>query len=229
MCTKGDFVEFDLTNTARKKNEDGTIKRRNMKSRLESKKVAYKDYDITLIRSNRKSIAIEINRDLQIKVRAPQRMTQNRIMKFVTEKEDWIQLHLEKMELLRQKQEQDDRYSQRSPLTEEEIRKLTETARKVITVRVAYFARQMEVTYGRITIRNQKTRWGSCSQAGNLNFNCHLAEMPDEILDYVVVHELCHRKQMNHSRLFWAEVEKVLPDYQIRRKWLKENGRRYLT
>ena len=72
MCTKGDFVEFDLTNTARKKNEDGIIKRRNMKSRLESKKVVYKDYDITLIRSNRKSIAIEINRDLQIKVRAPQ-------------------------------------------------------------------------------------------------------------------------------------------------------------
>lgn len=198
-------------------------------SKIESKQLRYKDYDITLIRSNRKSIAIEINRDLQIKVRAPQRMAQYRIMKFVAEKEDWIQLHMEKMELLRQKQEQDSSFSQRPPMTEEEIRKLTETAKKVLLIRVAYFARQMGVTYGRVTIRNQKTRWGSCSQAGNLNFNCHLAEMPDEILDYVVVHELCHRKQMNHSRQFWAEVEKVLPDYQIRRKWLKDNGRRYLT
>ncbi len=194
-----------------------------------NKQLTYKDYDITLIRSNRKSIAIEINRDLQIKVRAPQRMAQYRIMKFLAEKEDWIQLHLKKMELLRQKQEQEGGFPQRSPMSAKEFQNLMQRAREVIPPRVAYFAGQMGVTYGRITIRNQKTRWGSCSQAGNLNFNCHLAEMPAEILDYVVVHELCHRKQMNHSRLFWAEVEKVLPDYQIRRKWLKDNGRRYLT
>lgn len=200
-----------------------------MKSRLESKKVVYKDYDITLIRSNRKSIAIEINRDLQIKVRAPQRMAQYRILKFIAEKEDWIQLHLEKMELLRQKQKQEAGFPQRSTMSAEELQNLMQRAREVILPRVAYFAGQMGVTYGRITIRNQKTRWGSCSQVGNLNFNCHLAEMPEEILDYVVVHELCHRRQMNHSRLFWTEVEKILPDYQIRRKWLKENGRKYLT
>ena len=200
-----------------------------MRNKSESKKLVYKDYDIILIRSNRKSIAIEINRDLQIKVRAPQRMAQYRILKFVAEKEDWIQLHLKKMELLRQKQEQEAGVPQRSPMSAEELQNLMQRAREVILPRVAYFAGQMGVTYGRITIRNQKTRWGSCSQAGNLNFNCHLAEMPEEILDYVVVHELCHRRQMNHSRLFWTEVEKILPDYQIRRKWLKENGRKYLT
>ena len=113
----------------------------------------------------------------------------------------------------------------RTSLSEEEIKQLTELAKQVIPQRVAFFVRQMDVTYGRITIRNQKTRWGSCSQAGNLNFNCRLMTMPPEVLDYVVVHELCHRKQMNHSRTFWEEVEKVLPDYRVTRQWLKQNGR----
>ena len=80
------------------------------------------------------------------------------------------------------------------------------------------------VSYGGITIRAQKTRWGSCSSKGNLNFNCLLLLAPAEVLDYVVVHELCHRREMNHSPKFWAEVERVLPDYDARRKWLKENG-----
>ena len=82
----------------------------------------------------------------------------------------------------------------------------------------------MGVTYGRSTIRSQHTRWGSCSARGNLNFNCLLALTPPEVLDYVVVHELCHRKELNHSPAFWAEAERVLPDYKNRRNWLKENG-----
>ena len=82
----------------------------------------------------------------------------------------------------------------------------------------------MGVSYGSITVREQKTRWGSCSAKGNLNFNWKLVLMPEEILDYVVVHELAHRLQMNHSTEFWDEVEKILPDYRKRRQWLKENG-----
>ena len=82
-------------------------------------------------------------------------------------------------------------------------------------------AEKLGVTYGRITIRHQKTRWGSCSSSGNLNFNCALMNTTPEIIDYVVVHELCHRKQMNHSALFWAEVEKVLPNYKELRSALK--------
>lgn len=83
------------------------------------------------------------------------------------------------------------------------------------------YAAQMNVTYGRITIRNQQTRWGSCSSKGNLNFNYRLFFLPEELRDYVIVHELAHRRQMNHSKLFWAEVEKVLPDYKVRRQALK--------
>ena len=200
-----------------------------MKNRsINSKQLIYKDFDIELIRSSRKSIAIEIDRDLKIKVRAPQRMNQNQIIRFVKEKDQWIRLHLAKMIQLQKMQEKEMTDTQRATLTPEDLQRLMVLARREIPVRVKYFAEQMGVTYGKITIRNQKTRWGSCSQIGNLNFNCHLMEMPTEILDYVVVHELCHRKQMNHSRLFWMEVEKVLPDYQVRQRWLKQNGGRYL-
>ena len=97
-------------------------------------------------------------------------------------------------------------------------------AAEVIPQRVAYFAQKIGVTYGRITIRNQKTRWGSCTAEGNLNFNCLLMEAPPEVLDSVVVHELCHRKEMNHSERFYAEVLRVFPDYWAQDKWLKENG-----
>lgn len=82
----------------------------------------------------------------------------------------------------------------------------------------------MGVTYGRISIREQKTRWGSCSSKGNLNFNWRLIFAPEEVVDYIVVHELAHRKEMNHSRAFYDVVASVLPDYKVQEKWLKENG-----
>lgn len=97
-----------------------------------------------------------------------------------------------------------------------------ELARQRITGRVEYFAPLVGVTYNRIFIKEQKTRWGSCSSLGNLNFNWKLILLDEELLDYVVVHELAHRKQMNHSQAFWAEVERVLPDYRARRRRLRE-------
>lgn len=90
--------------------------------------------------------------------------------------------------------------------------------------RVSYFARLMGVSYRNITIREQKTRWGSCSSEKNLNFNWKLILAPPEVLDYVVVHELCHLKEMNHSKAFWDEVGKVMPEYETYKLWLKENG-----
>lgn len=87
-----------------------------------------------------------------------------------------------------------------------------------------YFAPLVGVTYNRIFIKEQKTRWGSCSSLGNLNFNWKLILLDEELLDYVVVHELAHRKQMNHSPAFWAEVERILPDWRERRRWLREKG-----
>lgn len=109
-------------------------------------------------------------------------------------------------------------------LSKEELVKLTRLAREILPIKVAYYARIMGVSYERIAIRHQKTRWGSCSSLGNLNFNCLLMMMPEAVQDYVVVHELAHRKEMNHSARFWAEVEKIIPDYKKHRKWLKDNG-----
>lgn len=113
--------------------------------------------------------------------------------------------------------------------TPEEIEQLREQARKLVTERVRYYAPIIGVTYGQIAIRTQRTRWGSCGSKGNLNFNCLLALVPPEVLDYVVVHELCHRKELNHSECFWREVERFLPDYTVRKRWLKENGAKLIS
>lgn len=94
-----------------------------------------------------------------------------------------------------------------------QYREYKEIARKIILKRVEYFTSICDVSHNRIAIRNQKSRWGSCSSKKNLNFNYRLAFLPKEICDYVVVHELCHLKEMNHGESFWLEVGKVLPNY----------------
>ena len=174
--------------------------------------------DITVIRSNRKTVAIQVNADLTVTVRVPRYTSRKDIERIIREKEPWIQRHIEQIKTKQEVYEA----METSYLTDEEIRELADKARKYIPERVAYFAGRMGVSYGRITIRNQKTRWGSCSSKGNLNFNCLLMLTPAEIIDYVVVHELCHRKEMNHSKAFWSEVEKVLPDYREFVRGLKE-------
>ena len=88
-----------------------------------------------------------------------------------------------------------------------------ELARFLVHQRVKYFSQVYQVTPGRISIRNQKTRWGSCSKRGNLNFNYKLIFLPKKQQDYIIIHELCHLKEFNHSRKFWSLVEKIMPDY----------------
>ena len=111
------------------------------------------------------------------------------------------------------------------PLSEAEQRLYRDKAREIFEQKVSYYAQMMGVSYGRIAIRDQKTRWGSCSGEGNLNFNWRLIFAPAGVLDYVVVHELAHRKEMNHSPRFWKVVEDTMPEYRKYQKWLKENGR----
>ena len=167
-----------------------------------------------IIRSARKTIAIQITPEGTVLVRCPKRMAAGDVRRFVESKADWIKRHLARAE-------QRQVMPKFSP---EEIKALAERAREIIPERVAFFGEKMGVSYGAVTIRSQHTRWGSCSGKGNLNFNCLLVLTPPEVMDYVIVHELCHRWEMNHSVRFWAEVEKVLPDYRERKQWLKENG-----
>ena len=180
---------------------------------------------VTVIRSNRKTVAIQVNSDLGVTVRAPRSALEKDIEEILKKKEAWISKHIEKIKETKERVEAEPT----EKLTREKVIALAEEALKVIPERVEYFAKVIGVTYGKITVRNQKTRWGSCSSKGNLNFNCLLMLAPPEVLDYVVVHELCHRKQMNHSKAFWLEVEKVLPNYKEVRKWLKEEGSQMIT
>ena len=182
---------------------------------------SFEDIPVRIIQSKRKTIAIELKLD-EIIVRAPQRMRQRDICAFINEKRSWIEKGLKKLQGRHSFREQME------PFTEEEIRALVEKALIVIPEKVKYYAKLAGVDYGKITIRNQRTRWGSCSSKGNLNFNCLLMLLPDEIVDSVVVHELCHRKHMDHSAGFYAEVERVFPEYRRCRKWLKENGGAYM-
>lgn len=160
--------------------------------------------NIKIIKSKRRTISLQT--------------TNAQIQEFLNQKSDWINKHLQAVK------ERQQQMLQVKKLTMEEIRELADLALEVIPKRVAYFAEIVGVTYGRITIRNQKSKWGSCSSKGNLNFNCLLMLMPNEVQDYIVVHELCHRKEMNHSPKFWAEVRKVLPDYENQKSWLKGHG-----
>ncbi len=180
---------------------------------------------VTVIRSNRKTVAIQVNSDLSVTVRAPYSASEKDIEEILKKKEAWISRHIEKIKKTKERFEAEPT----EKLTREKVIALAEEALKVIPERVEYFVKVIGVTYGKITVRNQKTRWGSCSSKGNLNFNCLLMLAPPEVLDYVVVHELCHRKQMNHSKAFWLEVEKVLPNYKEVRKWLKEEGSQMIT
>lgn len=170
-----------------------------------------------IIRSNRKSLGLEVNGKGLI-IRAPLQATDQQINEFILQHKGWIEKNLQKVE------QQQEQAAALPALTMEEIQDLANKALKVIPERVKHYAPLVGVTYGRITIRNQRSKWGSCSGKGNLNFNCLLMLTPPEVIDSVVVHELCHRKEMNHSDKFYAEVLRVFPDYWKWDKWLKENG-----
>lgn len=175
----------------------------------------------TLIRSNRRSFSISISPDGQITVRVPMRATQKEISHLLIEKRIWIVTkYLEVQEKQRNRPVSELTDTQRLALEKRYIA----AAKEYFPKRVAYFHQFTGGYYDRITIRDQKTRWGSCSARGTLSFNWRLMLAPPAILDYVVVHELCHLTHMNHSAAFWQKVESVYPDYRTARKWLKDHG-----
>ena len=170
-----------------------------------------------LIRSKRKTIGLEI-KEAKLVVRAPMRATNAEINAVLLRHKAWIDKQLAKAEKLQTAK------ASVHKLTDEELRALANKASVYIPERVKYYAPVIGVSYGKITIRNQRTKWGSCSAKGNLNFNCLLMLAPPEVIDSVVIHELCHRKEMNHSEKFYAEVLRVFPEYRQAHKWLKDNG-----
>ena len=172
--------------------------------------------EYTLIRSRRKTVAIQITPQGRVLVRCPMKMAKRDIDRFVEDKHGWIEKHLAAITPVQ-------------PLTPQQLQDLALLAKADLPQRVAHFAPLVGVSYGRITLRAQRTRWGSCSGKGNLNFNCLLMLAPENVRDYVVVHELCHRLHMNHSPAFWAAVAAAMPDYAVHRAWLKTNAQALLA
>lgn len=173
---------------------------------------------VRIERSRRRSIVLSVNSKAEVILKVPYRTTNAEINRILFERQDWIRTHVARVRSARASA------GTLAPLTDEELRQLSHQAARYIPPRVAMYAERIGVSYGRITIRHQRTRWGSCSTKGNLNFNCLLMLTSPEVIDYVIVHELCHRKEMNHSARFWALVASILPDYAQQKRWLREHG-----
>ncbi len=171
-----------------------------------------------LKRGNRKSVGIEIKAGGTICIRIPMYFPAYQLSSIIETKKDWI---LDAY--LKQKNKTPIVLSKdpRLAVLEKQYKK---AAADYFYQRVEHYIKQTGGGYSRITIRDQKTRWGSRSSNGTLSFNWRLMLAPPRVLDYVVVHELCHIHHMNHSKEFWAQVEQIMPDYKVYRKWLKENG-----
>ncbi len=174
-----------------------------------------------IIRSDRKTAAIQIKPDLTVIIRVPQKMRDSEIEKFIISNSAWIEKHLEIMKL---RQADENKKDSPTKLTDNELKKLATDAAEYIAPKAEVYAKLIGVEYKKITIRNQKTVWGSCSAKKNLNFNCLLMLCPEEVRDYVIIHELCHLAQMNHSAKFWKLVSEFCPEYKAHRAWLKDNG-----
>lgn len=197
----------------------------NSKIQLKNKEDQPFILEYKIIRSKRKTCSLELNADDTLTVRIPLYGKNSDVIRILKEKQFWI---AEKL-LQQQKRRQNHplpQYTETQRLALE--KRYRSAAREYIPQRVAYYAdaysHLIKHPYSTITIRDQKTRWGSCSSRGTLSFNWRLMLAPPGILDYVVVHELCHLEHMNHSKDFWSCVEAILPDYKERRKWLKEHG-----
>ena len=171
-----------------------------------------------VLRSRRRTLSLEITPRGEVLVRAPLRTSEAAIRRFVEGKQTWLETHLAQVR---------DRMAAAGAaerMTEAEREKLRARAGPVFEARADHFAPLLGVSRGKITVRTQRSRWGSCSAQGNLSFNALLLLAPPEVLDYVVVHELCHRREMNHSPRFWAEVERLVPDWRQHRLWLRRSG-----
>ena len=177
----------------------------------------------TLIRSNRKTIGFQVKPGGSIIIRIPKSASTSSILPIIEERTEWIY----KM-YIKQKDKPDPDEARKKEHDDPRMlyleKKYRDAAKRYIYERVEYYLPLTGGHYSSIRIGDQKTRWGSCSSNGTLSFSWRLMLAPPRVLDYVVIHELCHLTYMNHSTAFWRKVESIDPDYKEHRRWLKENG-----
>lgn len=162
-----------------------------------------------------RQLRLAVYRDGRVRVTIPQRGSREVAEAFVHAKQTWIERARAKM--LRHA------VTRLPTCSKAELPARRREALELIRERLDSFAAFYGVTYRRVTIKQVTTRWGSCSKQGNLNFTVKLLHLPERLVDYLLVHELCHLREMNHSSKFWALVEKAIPDYRVCRTELRQN------
>lgn len=162
--------------------------------------------NIEIIKSKRKTFSLEIKQDGRVICRVPDYARKEEIDGFILSNKGWLEKNLCKI--------QENKKEALPEFSVDELKALRVKAQEVIPERVDFWAEKIGVNYNKVFFKFQKTRWGSCSSKGNLNFNCFLMLTDEKLMDYVIVHELCHLKYMNHSKLFWNTVASVMPDYR---------------
>ncbi len=208
-----------------------------------------------LIRSRRKTLSLQIDKNAQLIVRAPERLSIKKIEAFIQDKSNWIEKKTQASQevlvtkpqylegeqflylgnhypLIRQTNAKNKlefngevfKLNYDSDGTNEFHRWYKSAFKKIALPRLDYYSDLYQLTYKQVRLKSQKTLWGSCSSANNINLNYLLIGAPISVIDYVIVHELCHIKHKNHSKHFWALVESILPNYKVEKKWLKTNG-----
>ena len=175
------------------------------------------NFEYELVRSERRTLSAEITPDGRLLVRAPRRMSIAQIEKFLSERELWIVTHLERA------RSRDARFD-RDRYTEMEIEEMKRRTRDKVIPLVEYYKHLVGVEPKSVKINRAKGRFGSCGPNGSLNSSCFLDLSPIEAVEYVVVHELCHILEHNHSPRFYAQIERVLPDYRERRQMIRDAG-----
>lgn len=174
------------------------------------------DYPIEIVRSDRKTVSIEITKSLTVRIRAPKQADERELRAIADRHEAWIEKH---MDIQRRRNEARTAYE----LTESDIAALKAEARRVLPQKVEHYAKLMGVKPKSVKITSAHSRFGSCSGQNTICFSYILMRYPEEAIDYVVVHELAHIKHHNHSRSFYAFVGKFLPDYKKREAMLRED------
>ena len=167
--------------------------------------------EYTLIYSDRKTMSISVKGGV-LTVRAPKGMSKTVIERFIIKNKNWIDIHIEKEKI---------NMAIFNTLSDDDIKALKRDAKEFLISKTKYYADIMGLKYGRVTITSAKTRFGSCSSKGNISYSYRLMLYPEAAREYVVVHELAHLIEMNHSKHFYSIVEKILPDYKIRKRMLR--------
>jgi len=212
-----------------------------------------------IIRSKRKTLSISINENAELIVRAPNRISDQKIQDFINEKENWITKNQSVIKARAEDTAKDKNMllylGTLFPLkTDNDAKKISFNGeeflaglqnkektnkslktwyknkfKEVAVPRLFYFAEKHNLQVNQVRIKEQKTLWGSCSSRNNINLNFLLIMAPLKVIDYVIIHELAHTIHKNHSVNFWNAVEEIMPNYKEAKRWLKENGYRLRT